>query len=250
MKKFLIAAISCLALGSCLHSVNAADMPVKARIIDTYTGFGWYGGVHTFVENQKLDANGTGVFGNLGGTFAVGAAIGPTVGVMRGNGSSWQAFELMASYKNIGASAMSNTGTQATFDSNWSFTERVKIGGPIATVLNLIPNLSTIFPVIPTIPNAVGAPRPYLFGAAHQDDVSSTFGAANGKVWRVKGGFGIGVMQALGNAQNMPTGSPIVMDVWAEYIAPGSQITLGNTGPFTATMESGRETRIGMSILY
>ena len=66
-----------------------------------------------------------------------------------------------------------------------------------------------------------------------------------GHVWielelkRRGGGVGAGVKQQLGNAQNVPGGSMVVMDVWAEYLVPSQGITIGlPPGTALATMVS------------
>src|ERR1700704_1167430 len=112
----------------------AADMvPLKApqRVLQTYTGSGFYWGVHTFAETEKITpiVNDT----TLGGQFAVGAAVGVTAGYLwGGNGVAWQAVEAMVSYKNIGVgTAPMVDGTPLVPDSKWSFTQRVKFGGPV-----------------------------------------------------------------------------------------------------------------------
>lgn len=228
----------------------AADMPpapvVKARVLQTYQGSGWYWGIHTFVENQKITTVDTAA---LGGTFAVGAAVGGTLGYMRGgNGVSWQALEAMASYKNI-AGGVPVAGDPMLVNSKWSFTQRVKFGGPVDAMLAALPNMGTIFPALPTLTGGVGTTHPYLFGAVHEDDISESINLPIGRAWRLKGGFGLGMMQQLGKAQNNPNASTVVADVWAEYIPPSSTVTFGVPAGFIKT-NAGRETRIGLSILY
>lgn len=234
------------------HSdVRAADMilkaPVKQRILETYRGAGWYYGVHTFAENDKLaTANSS----TLGGNFAVGAALGLTMGYMwGGNGVAWQALEAMASYKNIsGGIPVPNTTLQV--DSKWSFTQRFKFGGPTEVLLAGLPNMGTVFPSLPAAPaGVVGTSHPYLFGALHEDDISESIGLPLGRAWRFKGGFGVGLMQQLGKAQNNPNGATVVADVWAEYIPASSAVTVGAPADFLKT-NTGRETRFGLSILY
>lgn len=230
----------------------AADMiPLKAppRVLQSYTGAGFYYGLHTFAETEKITpvVNDT----TLGGQFAVGAAVGITGGYMwGGNGVAWQAIELMASYKNISnGSPPAIVGAPLVVDSKWSFTQRVKFGGPVEVMLAMLPNLGTIFPALPAAPvGGVGTTHPYLFGAVHEDDISESLGLGLGRAWRVKGGFGVGMMQTLGRAANNPSGALVVADVWAEYIPPSSSVTFG-AGDFVKT-NTGRETRIGLSILY
>lgn len=250
MKRIIL--IAALAIMPTL-SVAADMIPVKApkeRVLQTFKGSGFYYGLHTFAETEKVTpiVNDT----QLGGNFAVGAAVGLTAGYLwGGNGMSWQAIEGMVSYKNISATSMPVIdGMPLTLDSRWSFTQRAKFGGPIEVMLAMLPNFSTIFPGLPAPPiGGVGTTHPYLFGALHEDDVSQSLGLSVGKAWRVKGGFGVGMMQTLGRAANNPNGSLVVADVWAEYIPPSSSMTFGIPDGLVKTNQ-GRETRIGLSILY
>lgn len=252
----LAAAVICAAAFA--SPAAAADLaplpPLKAppRILQSYTGAGFYYGVHAYAENDKVN---TELNGNtLGGTFNVGGAVGLTAGYLwGGNGVSWQAIEVMGSYKNISGSApdaVQVSGVPLSIDSRWGFTERVKFGGPADVMLALLPNLGTVFPALPAPPGGgVGTMHPYLFGAFHQDDISASIGVPLGRAWRLKGGFGAGMMQTLGRSTANPNGAAVVVDVWAEYIPPGSSVTMG-AQDVVKTMGSGRETRFGMSILY
>lgn len=250
-RTFLIAALALFTLPAMAADLVPLKAPPKQRILLTYNGAGMYYGLHTFAENQKIDVSGAtttsgGILSGLGGTFAVGAAVGLTGGYMWGDGTSWKAVEAMVSYKNIGTdTVMTAAGVPASMQSNWSFTERFKLGGPLASALNLIPNLSTLFPVFDAtspIPGGIASTtHPYIFGAFHQDDVSASFGLANGRAWKLKGGAGIGAMTQLA--------SGVVMDVWAEYIPASSGVTIGAPGT-SASVSSGRESRIGAAILW
>lgn len=246
MRHFAIAMAAALACSS----AYAADMlpaPVaaKPRILDTYQGSGWYYGAHTFAENQK-----TTVDPSLGGAYTVGGAAGLTLGYMWGaNGVSWQALDFMVSYKNVDGSIPA-ASDPVKLDSRWSFTQRFKFGGSPAVLTALLPNTGTLFPALPAPPvGGVGTTHPYLFAAVHEDDVSESAGVPIGRAWRIKGGFGLGIMQQLGRTQNNPNGAHVVMDLWAEYIPPSSVITFGLPSDFIK-LRSGRETRIGAAILF
>lgn len=244
-----------IGLASMSQAACGADMiPLKApppRILQTYTGSGWYYGLHTFAENQKIVPNANG--DTLGGNFAVGAAIGLTAGYLwGGNGISWQALELMASYKNVSGAVPTEptiTGAPLTVDSKWSFTQRFKFGGPADAMLAVIPNIGTVFPALPPPPGGIGSTHPYLFGALHEDDISQSIGFDLGRAWRIKGGFGAGIMQTMGKSTTNPNGAAVVLDLWAEYIPPASAVTVGVPAGFVKT-NAGRETRFGASILY
>lgn len=245
MKKLLLVVLGLLLAAPAF----GADLALKAQgplfTGYPYTGSGAYWGIHTFAE---IDRTGfAGQPGSIGTMYAAGAAVGATVGYQWGNGGTFYAIEAMASYKNLGASQES--AVTGSVDSRWSFTERVKLGGPMANVLNLLPNIGAAFPAMPALPSGgVGTTHPYLFAAVHQDDISATFGVDSGRAWRVKPGFGVGIMQQLGTAT---AGNPgVVMDVWAEYVAPGTGITLGAPDGSVSAVSTGAEARLGMAILY
>lgn len=239
----LAAALAC-------SSAYAADMPSPVaaqpqRILATYQGSGWYYGIHTFAENQK-----TTVDPSLGGTYAVGGAVGITLGYMWGaNGVTWQALDTMVSYKNIDGT-VPTASDPVKLDSRWSFTQRFKFGGSPSVLLAALPNMGTLFPALPPAPaGGVGTTHPYFFATVHEDDISESAGQPIGRAWRIKGGFGVGLMQQLGRAQNNPNGAGVVMDLWAEYIPPSSVITFGLPADFIK-LKSGRETRVGAAVLF
>ncbi len=129
-------------------------------------------------------------------------------------------------------------------NSRWSFTERFKLGGPLANVLNLLPNLSTVFPVLPTtiIPGAVAnTTHPYICAASHQDHIGGSFGSASGQQWKLKGGACVGAMTQLT--------SGLTMDVWAEYIPTSATVGLGGVASNGSATVS-RETRIGAAVYW
>lgn len=248
MKRLAFMAALVMSTGAYATDLAPTYKAPQQRVLQTYQGAGFYYGAHTFAETEKVTTvvNDT----TLGGQFAVGAAVGITGGYMwGGNGVSWQAVELMASYKNI-SNPNPVVGLPLVIDSKWSFTQRVKFGGPVEVMLAMLPNLGTIFPALPAPPvGGVGVTHPYLFGAVHEDDISESLGVSLGRAWRIKGGFGVGLMQTLGRAANNPSGALVVADVWAEYIPPSSSVTFGIPDG-TVKTNQGRETRIGLSILY
>lgn len=245
MKRLFVTAAALLVS----FTASAADISVapiaKPRVLETYQGSGWYYGVHTFAENQK-----TNVDPALSNAYTVGGAAGVTLGYMWGaNGVSWQALDFMVSYKNVGGDVPMTKDT-LTLDSRWSFTQRFKFGGSPNLLLALLPNMGTLFPALPPPPaGGIGSTHPYMFVASHEDDVSESAGVQIGRAWRIKGGFGVGLMQQLGRAQNNQNAAAVVMDVWAEYIPPSSVITFGLPADFIK-LRSGRETRFGAAVLF
>lgn len=244
MKYLLAAGLALLAAAT----ANAADLIspiVKPRILETYQGAGWYYGLHVAAETQKMTVD-----PGLGGAFAVGGDVGITLGYMWGaNGITWQALDTMVSYKNIDG-AVPTAGDPVRLNSRWSFTQRFKFGGNPSLLLAMLPNMGTLFPALPAPPaGGVGTAHPYFFGAVHVDDISESAGVDIGRAWRLEGGFGVGIMQQLGRAQNNPNGAQVVMDLSVEYIPPSSAIMFGLPADFIK-VKSGRQTRITAAVLF
>lgn len=253
--KFLL----CIAAGLSLLGnwpAAAADLSVKAgqpraRVLLTYQGCGTYYGIHTVAEAARSDV--AGPPGSIGTPYAVGAAVGATLGYLCGDGTSWKAIEGMISYQNMGASTpATDTAVEGAIASRWGATVRGKLGGPIASMLNFLPNLSTILPVFPEPPagSVVGTNHPYLFGAIHADNIKASLGSAEGSGTRFRGGFGVGIMSELGRAQNNPAGSRVVADTWIEYIPASNGIGLSSADGSTGNANQGREVRVGFALLY
>lgn len=240
MNKLLITALSLFAFPAI-----AADMPVKALprqpILFTYLGSGYYLGIGTFAEVDKAKI--AMPIGNVDG-FAAGGSINAVAGWMWGNGTTWNAIEGTVSYQNIGPA----NSVGGNINSRFGFTERVLWGGPITAALSLLPNLSTVFPVLPT-PIAPTTTHPYIFAALHQDDVSADFGLGAAKVWRIRAGVGAGLKQQLGSTAANPNASQVTADIWAEYLMQGAGITVGAPAGF-ANVNQGQGGRVGITLEY
>lgn len=244
MKTLLLAAAALLAV----TSANAADlslMPVKAkpRVLTTYVGSGFYFGIGTFGEVDR--ANITGPAGQGLSADIAGAALSGVVGYMWGDGLTWKAVDASVDWFNIGGSnGVTGNIVPASVNTQIGFTQRFLLGGPLASVLNLLPNIGTVFPTLPTptVP-VVGTVHPYVFAAAHEKDISASYLAATGKVWKFQAGLGVGAKQQLG-ANPMVT-----VDYWAEYLIPTTAVTIG-TPDGAAAASTGGGARVGMTLEY
>lgn len=229
--------------------LSVAKTAAKPRVLLSYAGSGTYFGLGTHGEAQRATIaglNGPGV-----DAYAAGGAVALVGGYMWGDGTSWKAIEASAHWSNTSAGSTANPGVPSEISSRVGFTERFLLGGPIASMLSFLPNLSTAFPTLPVLPaGAVGTSHPYLFVAAHQDQIGAEYGLAASKVWRIRGGAGVGVKSQLGQAGNLTTGSPVTLDVWAEYLFPGQGITLGLPAGTVAAANTGGGMRIGGAIQY
>lgn len=224
-----------------------ADLPVKAakpRVLVTYAGSGFYFGLGTFGEVSRTAI--TGPQGTALSADISGAALSGTVGYMWGDGTTWKAVEVSAEYFNIGGSSVEGSLIPASTSAQFGFTQRFLLGGPLASVLNLLPNVSSVFPVLPTptVP-VVGTVHPYIFAAAHEKDISASYLEATGKVWKVQAGLGVGAKQQLGAQPS------VTVDYWAEYLIPTTAVTIGSvSGGGTAAASTGGGARVGMTLEY
>src|SRR5882762_10281088 len=213
-----------LLASACAGPALGADLSVKApapRVLSTYSGSGFYFGLGTFGEVDR--ANVTGTQGQAMSADIAGAAASLVVGNMWGNGTNWKAVDASCDYFNIGRSNVQGNFIPASVNTQIGFTQLFLLGGPLAGVLSLLPNLGTLFPVLPPAPQPVtGTFHPYLFAAVHEKDISASYLAATGKVWKVQAGLGIGAKQQLGNVAGNPLASQVTLDWGAEYLIPAS----------------------------
>lgn len=260
--KFLL----CLAAGLALlggQQASAADIAMKAqprpRVALTYTGSGWYGAIGTFAEMDRATVDGPQGVAFSG--FTAGASLAIGGGYMWGDGTTWKAIEILGHYQNIGNGSAVGQQVQGSVSSKFGFTERFLLGGPLLAALQgLVPQggLSGVIPVIPALPTGTTGAHPYIFLAAHQDDISANYsavdalgkpsGTGDAKVWRVRAGAGMGVQTQF--TPTTPGAIPVVMDVWAEYLFAGTGLTIGNTGGAESSANMGGGARTGVLFKY
>lgn len=248
---YVIAAAAFALVPLSARSADLKPLTLKARtpVLLSYTGCGSYFGLGTFAEVDR--ANITGTAGPAVNADVAGGSLSIVGGYMCGDatGSSWKAIEVSANWQNIGGSNVAGTAIPANMNTQIGFTERVLIGGPLASVLNLLPDLSTLFPVLPAATFSTTT-HPYLFAALHEDDVSASYFASSAKVWRVRAGVGTGIKQQLGAVSQTPGASTVTMDIWSEYLFAGQGLTLGNTGGVSGSANQGAGARLGMTLEY
>lgn len=242
----LLAAVSTAAVAADLAPITKAPKP---RVLLTYMGSGTYFGLGTFMEADRsvlTSQNGTDVT-----AYTAGGSVFGVAGYMWGDGTTWKAVEVMASYQNLGGPMANSPLAVSNMNSSVGFTERFMIGGPIAGLLSMLPNLSTVFPTLPVPPLGASNVHPYLFAAVHEDQIGLDYNLQAAKVWRVRAGLGAGVQSVMGTAGNAPGASPVTLDIWAEYLIPGTGITVGAPSDGTlATANLGGGARVGSSLKY
>lgn len=240
LKRIMLASVA----GLLAMPAFAADLPLKAARAPAlsgypYDGSGIYWGLGTFGEAEKLNTNTGAVRGD---TFAAGAAVSVVLGYQWTIGpQKWMALEGSLNYANTGSDQICPIGASCTISSRLSGSQKLKLGGPVASMLSFLPDLSTVFPVLPPVPVGQTNPlsHPYVMLVLHEgDDRVNLAGVAGSKV-QVRGGLGVGMMTQL--SQGM------VLDTWAEYTIKSGNTTVVGNGMAAG---SGNVARMGVSVLY
>ena len=192
---------------------SAADMALKGRLGAPYptTGCGTYYGVNAMGSAspiQDATPGATAIGGDIGGTFGYTCQTSP---------STFWFVEAMADFQNLNGS-----GPGFALSGPAHLEQRVGFGGPINSMLAVLPNLnSPAVPSLPILPNGVtaGPMNGYIYGAINEDDVSARFGNAIGRDWIISPEVGLGAMSRLSNN--------VVADVWAGAKIQSQEVCVG-----------------------
>lgn len=240
-------------LAAAITPAAAADIPVPlptkapaaSPFVYPYAGSGIYWGANV-VSDGAVDSAGHGTFGTTGGAY--GATLGYQWAV--GGGTNWLAVEAMADYSNAkGGDVLASTSQ------TWSFEQRVKLGGNLASGLSLLPSLfgpngAPPLPVLPSTTGAAAIMHPYIFGGVYERKLDASLlgmtpaGMAVGvsSAWRVAPTVGIGVLTQVTK--------DVVVDTWGEYVSPSSSIGLSSGPTPLGTVGSGQQWRVGAAVLF
>lgn len=223
----------------------AADLPLKAPVTPKwigaypYDGTGFYLGLGTFGEAQKVTVNTPAVIN--AGTFAAGASVSGVAGYAYTlSPSRWLAVEVAVNYANTGANP-SCGGVACSLNTRLSATQRLKYGGDMTMLTQWLPGLSSI-PVAPLQPMPPGAvnplSHPYAMLVAHEFRDEATMGLITDNKTRLTWGGGVGILTQLTNGS--------VIDTWGEATSSsGAHLMSANI-----TERSGMQYRVGVTMLY
>lgn len=217
-----------LALAS-LTSAFAADMPVKARqqavpfSVET-SGFYWQ--VGTYGEATKISVEAP--VGTAASTFAAGGTVSAGGGYIKNFGPNrWVAFEGTINYANTGANQI---GVQ--IDNKISATQRFLYGGDLSMLTQWLPNLSTVFPVLPALPSVAICPvgqtcnpltHSYIGAVLHESKNEVVAGMISNKPVRLTYGATMGIITPLTDGS--------AVDTWTSVTSPsGAHLTTGGLG--------------------
>ncbi len=245
-KSIIALAVLASFTGAQALEVQAADLPVKVApkaqplsFFNGYTGSGLYFGMYTQGGGGAVNGSVAGV--GSASLTSTSASAGALAGYAwaGGNGNYFVAVEGMFGWQNF-------NGNTAGFSLSGpaSFEQRLKVGAPLSTIMAVLPtfNIGTVAP-LPPLPAGVVATNihPYIMAGIHEDDISTNFGLANNKAWRVAPAIGIGTVTQLSNAT--------AVDVWVETIFPekGTCVGIGNA---VGCGNVGQQVKGGLSVLW
>lgn len=235
MKKLLLATALLWPLAA-----QAADMPTKAIPFVAgypYAASGFYFGVGASATAAQADIANT----NL---TAAGAGLDLVLGYQFRGGLDFIAPEVDVTYTNLGNSGACTAGTPAlptlvncSTNNAWEIEPLVKFGFPVTTVTGLLPNLSSYFPALPSLPSGTtGTEHPYLYGGAPIRDVSANYGLAQGSEWTIQPEVGAGILSQWTNG--------LAVDVRAGCTVGNAGFALGSTGHGSVGMGTACTSRI------
>lgn len=225
-------------------AASAADLPVQMRAAPVpfaypYNGSGFYLGLGTFGEAQSTQVN---VLAPGTKGYAAGGGGSLIAGYQRtfGGGSTWLAVEAAASYANTGVDSSCALALACSINARFSASQKVKLGGPLTSLLSFLPDLATDFPALPMIPGGVGNPTThnYIMAVAHETREEVVTPIGSGKKTAVRAGFGAGILTQLK--------AGMVLDTWAEVTFPAGRFDVVPG----ATANAGGQARAGMSVLW
>lgn len=223
--KRLTTVLASLALSG---SALAADMPVKApkQLIQAYpseSGMYWMAGAYG--EATKIGVTPT--VGLPASTFAAGGTLQAGGGYLYTFGPNrWIAIEGSINYANTGA-----LQNGVKFDTRISGTQRLLYGGDLSMLTQWLPNLSTVFPVLPQLPaSAIVCPagtscnpltHTYIGAVLHEARNDVSMGAFSDKPVRVTYGATVGLITRLTDGSAIDTWSDITSSSGAHLMGGG-----------------------------
>lgn len=194
MRRVLLASVAILALSSLAHAADLSSvLKAPAQPGYPYAASGFYFGVGTSATAASASVADTGL-------LAAGAGLDGVVGYQWQGGLDFMAVELDATYTNIGNSGACTTPTGGTTscaaNDSWEIEPLFKFGFPVTTLISILPNLSSLFPGLPSLPSGVTATNvhPYIYAGAPFRDVSANYMLSAGQEWQVQPEIGAGML--------------------------------------------------------
>ena len=261
MRRSLIAGVLFLAATgvACAADLGVAPL-VKAPVASSPTTGGFYWGLGTSVSVADGNVSGSALIPT--NVTADGGTIDGELGWVGAIQNTWVRLAVDGSYENITGGVAELPGASASWQNQWSVTERADINAELiqeAVALTGI-NLGT-FPTIANPASAlpsglkVGTPIQYIGFILREEPINGTVGSATGQTWLIAPGAETGWLWPLLNAAGQQNGT--ALDVFAQVDFPtrGAQVSglfaNGGGAPVlqTGNIGIGTEYRAGIHLL-
>lgn len=244
MKKILFAAA---ALAALLGPVHAADMPTKAFPTASffnaypYASSGFFLGLYT--EGGAGSVNATVPGQNSAALTATQGGLGGTIGYAWGSKLSPVAYSLEADF---GWTNFNGTTQGLAFDGPAHFEQRFVIFTPLASMLSMLPVLSSALGTVPPFPSlsaglVASNLQVGLMAGIDEDDISVNFpGLASNKEFSFAPMIGLVAMEQLSNGTAVRSWIKNVFQERADCVGP-----IAN-----ACASRGNTVKVGVGIYY
>lgn len=242
MKRFLaLAAV----LGLLPFAAMAADMPTKAPPAPSfltsypYGNSGFFYGVYTEGGAGPVAASVPGV--NSASLTQTQAGVGGTIGYAWGQKGSPVAVSLEADF---GWTNFNGNTAGLSFDGPAAFEQRFVIFTPLASMLNILPNLPSLgtvapFPLLPAGVTATNLQVGFMAGI-DENDISSSFGLSSNREWRAAPMIGLVSMEQLSNGTAIRT--------WIKTVFPERGVCAGPVANACAGI--GQQVKVGVGLYF
>jgi hypothetical protein len=242
---FALSALASLALAPL---ASAADLPVKAPAKAAsffnpypYATSGLFMGVYTEGGSGQVSGNVPGV--NAASLTSTQAGAGVTIGYAWGSKNSPVAISVEGDF---GWTNFNGSAPGFSLSGPASFEQRFVIFTPLATMLNMLPNLSSALGTVPPFPTlcqgcVASNLQMGLMAGIDESDISASFaGLPSNREWRVAPMVGLVAMEQLSNGTAVRS--------WVKTVFPERGVC---TGPVVdACANSGQQVKIGVGVYY
>ena len=235
-------------LGLLPATAMAADMatkapPAPASVFNAYPygSSGFFFGVYTEGGGGSVNASVPGV--GASSLTQTQAGVGGTVGYAWGQKGSPVALSVEADF---GWTNFNGNSAGVSLDGPAAFEQRFVIFTPLATMLNILPNLPNLgtvapFPLLPAGVTATNLQVGFMAGV-DENDISSNFaGLSSNQEWRVAPMIGLVSMEQLSNGTALRT--------WVKTVFPERGVCVGPIGG-SACGSLGQQIKAGVGLYF
>lgn len=232
-------------LGSLLPAAAlAGDMATKAPPALAFTAYpygssGFFYGVFTEGGAAPVNASVPGV--GSSSLTQTQAGVGGTVGYAWGQKGSPVAVSVEADF---GWTNFNGNTAGLSFDGPAAFEQRFVVFTPLASMLNILPNLPSLgtvapFPLLPAGVTSTNLQVGFMAGV-DENDISSNFGLSSNREWRVAPMIGLVAMEQLSNGAALRT--------WVKTVFPERGVCAGPI--VNACANIGQQVKVGVGLYF